>query len=51
MDRIFPLMGLVEVLARLIELFGIRKRFVSPCLDNPPTPFIGIRIPLIFNMP
>jgi lipid-A-disaccharide synthase len=49
MDRL-SVMGLVEVLARLIELLGIRKRLYQTCLDNPPTAFIGIDSP-DFNMP
>jgi lipid-A-disaccharide synthase len=49
MDRL-SVMGLVEVLARLIELLGIRKRLYQSCLDNPPTAFIGIDSP-DFNMP
>jgi len=49
MDRL-SVMGLVEVLGRLIELLGIRKRLYQSCLDNPPTAFIGIDSP-DFNMP
>ncbi|AWY02361.1 lipid-A-disaccharide synthase [Marinomonas primoryensis] len=49
MDRL-SVMGLVEVLARLIELLCIRKRLYQSCLDNPPTAFIGIDSP-DFNMP
>lgn len=49
MDRL-SVMGLVEVLGRLIELLGIRKRLYQSCLNNPPTAFIGIDSP-DFNMP
>lgn len=49
MDRL-SVMGLVEVLGRLRELLGIRKRLYQSCLDNPPTAFIGIDSP-DFNMP
>ncbi|MCV2403802.1 lipid-A-disaccharide synthase [Marinomonas sp. C2222] len=49
MDRL-SVMGLVEVLGRLRELLGIRKRLYLSCLDNPPTAFIGIDSP-DFNMP
>ncbi|GGN35233.1 MULTISPECIES: lipid-A-disaccharide synthase [Marinomonas] len=49
MDRL-SVMGLVEVLGRLRELLGIRKRLYTACLQNPPTAFIGIDSP-DFNMP
>jgi lipid-A-disaccharide synthase len=49
MDRL-SVMGLVEVLGRLRELLGIRKRLYQSCLKNPPTAFIGIDSP-DFNMP
>ncbi|MBJ7538407.1 lipid-A-disaccharide synthase [Marinomonas transparens] len=49
MDRL-SVMGLVEVLGRLRELLGIRKRLYQACLDNPPTAFIGIDSP-DFNVP
>ncbi|RBP81898.1 lipid-A-disaccharide synthase [Marinomonas rhizomae] len=49
MDRL-SVMGLVEVLGRLRELLGIRKRLYRSCLNNPPTAFIGIDSP-DFNMP
>jgi lipid-A-disaccharide synthase len=49
MDRL-SVMGLVEVLGRLRELLGIRKRIYQSCLNNPPTAFIGIDSP-DFNMP
>ncbi|WP_417528269.1 lipid-A-disaccharide synthase [Marinomonas shanghaiensis] len=49
MDRL-SVMGLVEVLGRLRELLGIRKRLYAACLQNPPTAFIGIDSP-DFNMP
>jgi len=49
MDRL-SVMGLVEVLGRLRELLGIRKRLYQSCLSNPPTAFIGIDSP-DFNMP
>ncbi|MGO2512023.1 lipid-A-disaccharide synthase [Marinomonas polaris] len=49
MDRL-SVMGLVEVLGRLRELLGIRKRLYQSCLNNPPTAFIGIDSP-DFNMP
>lgn len=49
MDRL-SVMGLVEVLGRLRELLGIRKRLYVSCLQNPPTAFIGIDSP-DFNMP
>lgn len=44
MDRL-SVMGLVEVLGRLRELLGIRKRLYQSCLNNPPTAFIGIDSP------
>ncbi|KZN12815.1 lipid-A-disaccharide synthase [Marinomonas sp. TW1] len=49
MDRL-SVMGLVEVLGRLRELLGIRKRLYQSCLANPPTAFIGIDSP-DFNLP
>lgn len=49
MDRL-SVMGLVEVLGRLWELLGIRKRLYQSCLQNPPTAFIGIDSP-DFNLP
>ncbi|MBD5772244.1 lipid-A-disaccharide synthase [Marinomonas colpomeniae] len=49
MDRL-SVMGLIEVLGRLRELLGIRKRLYQSCLNNPPTAFIGIDSP-DFNMP
>lgn len=49
MDRL-SVMGLVEVLGRLIELLGIRKHLYQSCLKSPPTAFIGIDSP-DFNMP
>ncbi|MGO3344652.1 MAG: lipid-A-disaccharide synthase [Marinomonas sp.] len=49
MDRL-SVMGLVEVLGRLRELLGIRKRLYRSCLDNPPAAFIGIDSP-DFNIP
>lgn len=49
MDRL-SVMGLVEVLGRLRELLGIRKKLYNECLDNPPTAFIGIDSP-DFNLP
>lgn len=49
MDRL-SVMGLVEVLGRLRELLGIRKRLYHSCINNPPTAFIGIDSP-DFNMP
>jgi lipid-A-disaccharide synthase len=49
MDRL-SVMGLVEVLGRLRELLGIRKRLYKFCLKKPPTAFIGIDSP-DFNMP
>ncbi|RNF49297.1 lipid-A-disaccharide synthase [Marinomonas hwangdonensis] len=49
MDRL-SVMGLVEVLGRLRELLGIRKRLYELCLQNPPTAFIGIDSP-DFNLP
>lgn len=49
MDRL-SVMGLVEVLGRLKELLGIRKRLFKACINNPPTAFIGIDSP-DFNMP
>ncbi|WP_219702249.1 lipid-A-disaccharide synthase [Marinomonas lutimaris] len=49
MDRL-SVMGLVEVLGRLRELLGIRKRLYQSCLKNPPTAFIGIDSP-DFNIP
>ncbi len=49
MDRL-SVMGLVEVLGRLRELLGIRKRLYQACVSNPPTAFIGIDSP-DFNMP
>tara|TARA_R110001606_G_scaffold347711_1_gene497100 strand:+ start:1760 stop:2917 length:1158 start_codon:yes stop_codon:yes gene_type:complete len=49
MDRL-SVMGLVEVLGRLRELLGIRKRLYQSCLKSPPTAFIGIDSP-DFNMP
>ncbi len=49
MDRL-SVMGLIEVLGRLRELLGIRKRLYQSCLSNPPTAFIGIDSP-DFNMP
>jgi lipid-A-disaccharide synthase len=49
MDRL-SVMGLVEVLGRLRELLGIRKRLYQSCLSHPPTAFIGIDSP-DFNMP
>ncbi|BFM51044.1 lipid-A-disaccharide synthase [Marinomonas sp. THO17] len=49
MDRL-SVMGLVEVLGRLRELLGIRKRLYQTCVDNPPTAFIGIDSP-DFNLP
>ncbi|TYL47247.1 lipid-A-disaccharide synthase [Marinomonas sp. IMCC 4694] len=49
MDRL-SVMGLVEVLGRLRELLGIRKRVYQFCLKYPPTAFIGIDSP-DFNLP
>ncbi|AEF55648.1 lipid-A-disaccharide synthase [Marinomonas posidonica] len=49
MDRL-SVMGLVEVLGRLKELLGIRKRLYQSCEVNPPTAFIGIDSP-DFNLP
>ena len=49
MDRL-SVMGLVEVLGRLRELLGIRKRLYQSCLRDSPTAFIGIDSP-DFNMP
>ena len=44
MDRL-SVMGLVEVLGRLFELIGIRKRIRQHFLDNRPDVFIGIDAP------
>ncbi len=44
MDRL-SVMGLVEVLGRLFELIGIRRRIKQHFLDNPPDVFIGIDAP------
>ncbi|RRJ85098.1 lipid-A-disaccharide synthase [Aestuariirhabdus litorea] len=44
MERL-SVMGLVEVLGRIRELLGIRKRLVQAMLDNPPDLFIGIDAP------
>ncbi|MCB5161658.1 lipid-A-disaccharide synthase [Marinomonas algarum] len=49
MDRL-SVMGLVEVLGRLRELLGIRKRLYESCVAYPPTAFIGIDSP-DFNLP
>ncbi|MFE8073231.1 lipid-A-disaccharide synthase [Marinobacteraceae bacterium S3BR75-40.1] len=44
MERL-SVMGLVEVLERLPELFDIRDRVRDYCLTNPPAAFIGIDAP------
>ncbi len=44
MERL-SVMGLVEVLGRLFELIGIRRRIKKYFLDNPPDVFIGIDAP------
>lgn len=44
MERL-AVMGLVEVLGRLRELVGIRRRLVRHFLDSPPDVFIGIDSP------
>ncbi|MCL6420361.1 lipid-A-disaccharide synthase [Aestuariirhabdus haliotis] len=44
MERL-SVMGLIEVLGRIRELLGIRKRLVRNMLDNPPDLFIGIDAP------
>jgi len=44
MERL-AVMGLVEVLGRLRELVGIRRRLVRHFLDSPPDVFIGIDAP------
>jgi len=44
MERL-SVMGLVEVLGRLFELIGIRRRIKQHFLDNPPDVFIGIDAP------
>ena len=44
MERL-SVMGLVEVLGRLFELIGIRKRIRQHFLDNRPDVFIGIDAP------
>ncbi|TPE52819.1 lipid-A-disaccharide synthase [Maribrevibacterium harenarium] len=49
MERL-SVMGLVEVLGRLRELLGIRKRLYKYCVTQPPTAFIGIDSP-DFNLP
>ena len=49
MERL-SVMGLVEVLGRLRELLGIRRRLVDHFINNPPDVFIGIDAP-DFNLP
>ena len=49
MERL-SVMGLVEVLGRLFELLGIRRRLVNHFSDYPPAVFIGIDAP-DFNLP
>ena len=49
MERL-SVMGLIEVLGRLRELLGIRKRLYQYCVTQPPTAFIGIDSP-DFNLP
>lgn len=44
MERL-SVMGLFEVLGRLFELIGIRRRIRQYFLDNPPDVFIGIDAP------
>ncbi len=44
MERL-SIMGLVEVLGRLIELFAIKKKLQETFLRNPPDVFIGIDAP------
>jgi len=44
MERL-SVMGLIEVLGRLFELIGIRRRIKQHFLDNPPDVFIGIDAP------
>ncbi len=44
MERL-SVMGLVEVLGRLFELLGIRRRLKKYFIDNPPDVFIGIDAP------
>lgn len=50
MNSLFPMerlsvMGLFEVLPRLFELIGIRRKLYRHFLDNPPDLFIGIDSP------
>ena len=44
MERL-SVMGLVEVLSRLPELLGIRKKLTQSFIDNPPDIFIGVDAP------
>jgi lipid-A-disaccharide synthase len=44
MERL-SVMGIFEILARLIELLGIRKKLTKYFIDNPPDVFIGIDAP------
>lgn len=44
MERL-SVMGLVEVLSRLPELLGIRKKLTQSFIDNPPDLFIGVDAP------
>lgn len=45
LEKIDPVMGLLEVLKHLPHLLGVRRRLFRHFLDNPPALFIGVDAP------